>query len=114
MMNQSSTSSKEVKLMLDVNLFKEGDYIVAYCPALELSTYGTDEKDAKVAFKDAVQIFLTETFRKGTLEKELLKLGWRLQLKPTALFEPPKNDLAASKIRGGFNTTKMPILMPVS
>jgi hypothetical protein len=30
------------------------------------------------AFEDAIDIFIEETVRRGTLEKELLRMGWTL------------------------------------
>lgn len=61
--------------------------------ALEVSSYGDDEADAKKAFEEAMQIFLSETERKGTLEKCLLKLGWQLQQKPKLIYNQPHPSL---------------------
>lgn len=47
-----------VELSLEVQLIKEGDYIVAYCPSLELSSYGDSEEDAKTAFEEVLKIFI--------------------------------------------------------
>ncbi|MEX8548002.1 MAG: hypothetical protein V5804_10420 [Mucilaginibacter sp.] len=42
---------------LEVQLIKDGNYIVSYCPALELSSYGDNEDDAKEGFEEALGIF---------------------------------------------------------
>lgn len=73
-----------------VVIVKEGDYFVAYCPPLELSSYGKTEAEARAAFEEAMQIFVEETERKGTLEKVLLNLGWTLRKKPTPEYQPPQ------------------------
>jgi hypothetical protein len=86
-----------VEVLLPVVIFQEGDQFVSYCPALELSSYGDSEQDAKEAFDEAVDIFIEETMRKGTLEKFLLKKGWLLRLKPQPLYEPPSLTLIESK-----------------
>lgn len=78
---------------IEVLLFEEHGSFVAYCPALELSSYGDDEKDAKKAFEGALKIFLKDTAEKGTLEKFLLKLGWQLQQKPKANYQPRQFSL---------------------
>lgn len=81
------------KVDIEVLLFKEHGSFVAYCPALQLSSYGDDEQDARKAFEGALKIFLKDTAEKGTLEKFLLKLGWQLQQKPKAKYQPPQFSL---------------------
>ena len=89
---------KSITATLNLFLKKQGDYIVAMCPALDLSSYGRDNEDAKKAFAEAFEIFIEETMEKGTLEKELLRLGWQLQLKPVAKYKPPvSHDFPKSK-----------------
>lgn len=76
---------------IEVILFKEGDFIIAYCPSLELSSYGESDEDAKAAFEDALNIFLEDTAKKGTLEKYLLNMGWGLRQKPKPMYIPPSS-----------------------
>jgi len=87
--NSFEREDNTIKVSLQVMLYEEGDYFVAYCPALELSSYGENNKDARSAFEDALTIFLEETMSRGTLEKELLSLGWVLQKVPEAKYKPP-------------------------
>ena len=75
---------------VDVVILKEDEYFVAYCPALELSAYGKKEKEALASFKNEINIFIEETAKKGTLEKYLLKQGWKLQQTPKIKYQPPK------------------------
>ncbi len=78
---------------ITVVVFKEEDIFVAYCPALELSPYGDNEMKAKEAFDEALEILIEETSKKGTLERELLKLGWKLQQRPKPFYQPPMYSL---------------------
>lgn len=73
-------------------LFTQTDDVtfVAYCPALELSSFGDTLEDAKEAFNEVLKIFIKETTRKGTLDKELLSLGWTLRKIPQPKYSPPR------------------------
>lgn len=57
---------------LSVTFLREGKRFVAYTPALDLSTSGTTFEQAKKRFTEAVQIFLEECHKMGTLEGVLL------------------------------------------
>jgi predicted RNase H-like HicB family nuclease len=93
MTNYIKTHGKDtVEVSLDVLLIKEGDYIVSYCPALNLSSFGDTEDDAKQGFDEAVNIFLDELKKRGTLVDVLLNLGWQLKRLPSASFIPPASD----------------------
>jgi len=81
--------NRVVNVVLEVQLIKEGDYIVSYCPALELSSFGITEDEAKEGFDGALEIFLQDTHEKGTLERVLLDLGWSLKKIPTVQYRPP-------------------------
>lgn len=95
--NALSNNRNSVNVNIQVVLFKEDDVWVAYCPALELSSYGDDKQDARQAFDEAMKIFLAETDRKGTLERYLLKLGWQLQQKPVLVYNQPNLSLQENK-----------------
>lgn len=77
-------------VQLKVMVSKEDDSFVAYCPALELSSFGDTPEDAQKAFKEALEIFIEETTDKGTFDKELLSLGWTLRKKPLPEYYPPE------------------------
>jgi predicted RNase H-like HicB family nuclease len=81
--------TKIYEISVQVLITQEDDCFVAYCPALELSSYADTETEAKKSFEEALSIFLTETERKGTLEKVLLGLGWTLRQKPSFQYQPP-------------------------
>lgn len=67
---------------VQVFLLPAEEQVVAYCPALALSTYGTTEADARSAFTEALAIFIEDTQEKGTLANILLDLGWTLEKRP--------------------------------
>ena len=79
-----------VEVQVDVLMLKDGEYYVALCPSLNVSSYGQTQKEAKQAFDEALKIFISETDKKGNLEKELLKYGWVLQQQPKLAYTPPK------------------------
>ena len=109
--NTAKKPGKMINILLDVFYLIEDKIYTAYCPALELSSYGNTLSDAETAFDEALEIFLEDTTRKGTLEKVLLKLGWTLKALPKAEFVPPKlkaneiQKLSANLVKGG--TTKI-------
>jgi predicted RNase H-like HicB family nuclease len=84
--------SANVLIDVEVIIVKEDNYYVAYCPALELSSYGDSEDAAKKSFEEELEIFIDDTTKRGTLEKYLLQNGWKLQHFPEPIYEPPKTD----------------------
>jgi hypothetical protein len=96
MNRQSITQRKDkIDVVLMVAIFKEDKYYVAYCPALDLSSYGLSAKEATKSFSEMLNLFFKETKRKGTLERLLLKYGWTLK---QTEFRPP--ETTASTISG--------------
>ena len=81
---------KMIKVQVGLYLIKEDDSYTAFCPELNLSSYGASIDDAKKGFEDAIEIFIEETTRRGTLEKILLQQGWSLQSKPKPVYLPPR------------------------
>lgn len=62
---------------LPVQFFREGDAVVAYCAALDLSTCGHTLAEARRNFVEAVGLFFKECQQRGTLEAALLACGRR-------------------------------------
>ena len=71
-----------VIVRLEVDLIRDGKYIVAYCPSLELTSFGKTNKEAKKSFEEALNIFLEYSLEHGTLETNLLNLGWNTRRIP--------------------------------
>ena len=90
MTDKLMNSDKNCVITVEVIFVKEDDYIVAYCPSLQLTGYGHTEGEARESFEIELNIFLEETSKKGTLEKYLLGNGWILQKVPEFNYQPPK------------------------
>jgi len=104
--SRAMAQAKTHNIRIEVIITQEDDCYLAYCPALELSSYGDSLTDAKKAFGEALAIFIGETERKGTLEKVLLGLGWTLQQKPSYKYQPPeKNPRLGSRAIQTFKET---------
>jgi predicted RNase H-like HicB family nuclease len=85
--------NRVVNVILEVDLYKQGDYIVSYCPSLELSSFGATEDEAKEGFEGALHSFIEDTHYKGTLERVLLDLGWSLTKLPKVNYQPPAHKV---------------------
>jgi len=62
-----------------VDLFDEKGTIVAICPVLNVSGYGATIQEAIKSFHEAMQIFLRETMRCGTIMQALQDNGWDVE-----------------------------------
>jgi predicted RNase H-like HicB family nuclease len=113
--NDFISSSKDfISVGIHVLLYKENNTWVAFCPSLELFSYGNTKSNAKKAFHENIQIFIEETKRKGTLEKMLLKLGWTLRQTPKADYRPPKlEEKYKELIKQGASALEEQVFLPV-
>jgi hypothetical protein len=75
---------------MDLLIFKEKNIHFVYAPALDLSGYGNNKKEAEASFLITLKTFLEFTSEKKTLESELLKFGWKSDKGNT--FRPPFFD----------------------
>ncbi len=71
------TEGHTVEASLRVLYTEQEGTVVAYCPSLDLSTYGDTVEDAAAAFDDALAVFIQDGQQKGTLEELLQTLGWQ-------------------------------------
>ena len=70
--------SVEVSVFVYKDLdYPNGDMYIAYCPELDLAGYDTTNKKARESFMFVLKDYLDYTAKKGTLEDDLLKHGWR-------------------------------------
>lgn len=72
-----------------VEFYQQGEFIVAFAPELDLSSYSKSIEGAKASFRDALEVFMVETLEKGTFFSELDALGWKISLVPTPEFTKP-------------------------
>jgi len=96
-----------VEVQLGVLVFQESDSFLAYCPALNLSTYGDSINDAKEAFEDVIKCYLEDCAKMGTLEKDLRAHGWEMHMQVGHVrVNPPKEvdlNIPAGMLRQQFN-----------
>lgn len=112
MTNHIRKSKDSIKLQLDVLFIQEDKYIVAYCPALEISGYGKSQSEAKAAFEIEIKIFIDETSKNGNLEKYLLKQGWILKQLPKLDYQPPRIPLSITN--KAINVISHNVALPIS
>lgn len=80
---------RKVQAKLSVVFFKENGKFVAYCPPLDLSSCGNTFEQAKNRIAEALDIFLQETIKMGTIDDVLQDCGWRKITRPKNHWEPP-------------------------
>lgn len=85
--NKDGSLQCEVAVMI---IFDDDGY-VAFCPALQLTTYGDSEADVKDAFIERLGLFIEEMEEKNILHNELSKLGWILEAAVSPHFRQPEN-----------------------
>ncbi|OGG69412.1 hypothetical protein A3F27_03160 [Candidatus Kaiserbacteria bacterium RIFCSPHIGHO2_12_FULL_53_13] len=61
---------------LQVQFIKQGKQVVAYSPALDISTCGKTTAQARQRFQELARIFIKEIVNAGTAEDVLSELGW--------------------------------------
>ena len=59
------------------HLFKEGETYVAYVPALDVSSCGATDEEARRNIRDAMRGFLAASEKMGTLNEILEEAGYR-------------------------------------
>ncbi len=67
----------KLNFSLPVSFIREDNRIVAYSPAIDLSTSGKTYEEAKKRFVEASSIFFEEIVGQGTMDEVLKELGWR-------------------------------------
>jgi hypothetical protein len=73
---------------LSLSFFKQDGVVIAYSPALDLSSYGSTDKEAERNFGEALDVFLDEFKDARELGQVLESLGWTKN-KSTA-WQPPQ------------------------
>jgi predicted RNase H-like HicB family nuclease len=83
-------NAREETEELPVEFFKEGDMFIATSPVLDLSTCGETFEEAKKNFVEALDIFMDECRKRGTLAEALRACGWTEQrVARRRRFSPP-------------------------
>ncbi|TSC87858.1 MAG: hypothetical protein G01um10147_361 [Microgenomates group bacterium Gr01-1014_7] len=87
-----------MQLNFRIEIFKEDGQYVAVAPELNVSSFGSTKKEAKVSLKEAVELFLEECKRMGTLEDVLTEAGF----KPENRLWRSDDPLVAGRMALGF------------
>jgi predicted RNase H-like HicB family nuclease len=64
-----------MNISVRIEIFKEGDVYVALSPELNVSSFGETIEDAKKSVREAIEAFVEECERMGTLEEVLEESG---------------------------------------
>ncbi len=86
----------EIEVNLAVAFIHENDKVVAYTPALDISTVGKDEAEAKQRFSELVNIFLADLVESNTVDSVLSELGW---VKNQRQWSPPTISQKSINVR---------------
>lgn len=65
-----------MNISLKIEVFKEDDSYVALSPELNVSSFGDTVDDAKKSVKEAIEAFIEECEKMGTLEEVLEESGF--------------------------------------
>lgn len=79
--------NKNLSFNLSVQITKQNKRFVAYTPALDISTSGKSEKEARARFAELANLFLEEIVEAKTADDVLSELGWK---KVQKQWTPPK------------------------
>lgn len=63
-------------IQFNIEIWKEGDMHVAYSPQLDISSCGKTLKEARKNIREAVELFIEETEKMGTLKEVLEEAGF--------------------------------------
>ena len=87
-MNSITIRSNKISLQISVFIFQEGEYQIAYSPALDLSGYGMDEDSALDDFKVVLKEYLSDQVTNNSLASDLEAHGWK-KVDAYKALEPP-------------------------
>ena len=66
-----------MNIQMRTEVFQEDDQFVALAPDLNVSSFGDSVEDARASLKEAVEAFLEECEKMGTLEEVLVESGFQ-------------------------------------
>ena len=91
---------KAYSVNLQVQFLKHGKQVIAYSPALDISTVGKSQGEARKRFSELTHLFLKEIIDAGTAEDVLSGLGWkRARRNKNISWQPPTVSSASIGVR---------------
>lgn len=75
----ASNEPKGIRMAVElpVSFIEEDGSVVAYTPALDLSTCGKNKTEAVKMFQEAVRIFFNDLVENNTVDEVLTDLNWK-------------------------------------
>ena len=64
------------KIIVSEQIWKEGEVYTSYCPELDVASCGKIVSEARKNLREALEIFIDETSKMGTLEEILEEAGY--------------------------------------
>lgn len=77
-----------VEAQLDVYIYENDGFMVAYAPSLDLMGYGKTVEAAKASFEVVVEDFFETTIKKNTLAAYLKGHGWTKERRKVEFVSP--------------------------
>jgi hypothetical protein len=84
---------KKIELNIATFSWQEDSVFYVYCPALDLTGYGSTSEEAKKSFDYILEEFVVYTHNKKTIFKELEKLGWAVNKHKMKVVAPDFEEL---------------------
>ena len=85
-----SASGNVVDVSLSVLAYEDEGLQVIFSPALDVFGYGHTDQEARQSFDETLAEFLRYATNKGTLQAELVRLGWKTTGRLSRrIFKPP-------------------------
>ncbi len=103
---KTDNSDNILELQFNVLVFQEGEYFVAYCPSMQLSSYGNTIEEAKEGFDEVMDAYIENCKENNSLREDLLKIGWSIDMSNHSKAEPPSNidlNIPSGLLRKQFN-----------
>ena len=83
-----------INMKLAVIMFEEDGSQIMYCPALDISGYGKNAKDAHQSFEISLSEFFQYTLNKNTFKEVLSGMGWTVKKsKHKPMYPPDMSEL---------------------
>ncbi len=66
------------QIIVSEQIWKEGRMYTSYCPELDVASCGKTVNEARKNLREAIEIFIDETYKMGTLKDLLEEAGYDL------------------------------------
>ena len=81
-----------VQVQLSLYVFEEGEHTIVYCPALDISGYGSNEDAAQDDFKAVMTEYFRYIIQKKTVREDLTRMGWTVKKSLHKKMTPPTDE----------------------